>query len=202
MLRQVVSLPLSPFPSFFETRSHVAQAGIQLLAGLVCALFFSLKTVSFQIPSLHGFVWRACLVGGIRCRVSRFGTLSYLLELIASRRRRGSATPENHGIWTTANTVVPAPLFFFFSLPLWARRRRPPPRWRRRGLRLKSASCDGIGGGLRRQRPVYRKYCSFPPSWSLGLGGWRAAPEVISRSPARGRHGGGLVYGAAIFRYF
>lgn len=56
-------------------------------------------------------------MGGIRCRVSRFGTLSYLLELIASRRRRGSATPENHGIWTTANTVVPAPLFFFFSCP-------------------------------------------------------------------------------------
>lgn len=57
-------------------------------------------------------------MGGIRCRVSRFGTLSYLLELIASRRRRGSATPENHGIWTTANTVVPAPLFFFFPAPL------------------------------------------------------------------------------------
>lgn len=41
----------------------------------------------------------------------------------------------------------------------------------------------------------------FPPP-SLSPGGWRAAPEVISPSPARGKHGGGLVHGAAIFRYF
>lgn len=65
----------------------------------------------------------------------------------------------------------PLPSFFFF-LPPWACRRRPPPRWRRRGLRLKAASCDGIGGGLRRRRPVYRKCCSFPlaraSAWEVG----------------------------------
>lgn len=63
----------------------------------------------------------------------------------------------------------PLPSFF---LPFWAFRRRPPPRWRRRGLRLKVVRCDGIGRGLRRRRPIYRKCCSFPlagaSAWEVG----------------------------------
>lgn len=113
-------------------------------------------------------------------------------------QRRGSAAREDDRIWTAADAVVPTPLF---SAPLGFQ--RAP------SAALERAGPEAWGSKMRCDRPRLAASAAclpevpqFFPRPSLSPGGWRAAPEVISPSPARGKHGGGLVHGAPIFGYF
>lgn len=109
-----------------------------------------------------------------------------------------SATRWKDRVWTTSASVVPS------SSPSALLRAPKAP-----SAALEKAESETSGSTTHRDRltlaaraPQSPEVLRSLPLRSRGRRGWSSAPEVFPQSPARGKHGGGLGDGAAIFRHF
>lgn len=151
--------------------------------------------------------WKGCLLGEEvslgrestgRCSLPLLQPPRIPLGTLPSEGSRGSATRWKDRVWTTSDAVVPS----FSPSALLGAPAAP-------SAALEKAGSETSGSTTLRDRPMLAAPALWSPEVlrslplrSRGRRGWSSAPEVLSLSPARGKHGGRLGDGAAIFRYF